>query len=196
MKKTNLLDFLRLTSTVFSFKELLLLSRETKPPLLRRRLSYYVKQGELYAIRRGLYAKDKNYDRYELATKIFTPAYVSFETILAKAGVIFQYYNTIFVASYQTKEIVCDGQTFSFKKLKDTILTNKMGIERKDNYYAASPERAFLDILYLNKDYYFDNLAPLNKEKIMSLLPLYANQRMEQKVRSYFKAFEKDQGLR
>lgn len=195
MRKKNLLNFLRLTSTVFTFKELLLLSRETIPALLRRRISYYVKQKELHPIRRGLYAKDSNYDRYELATKIFTPAYVSFETILAQAGVIFQYYSTIFVASYQTKDIVCGGQAFSFKKLKDTILTNKMGIERRDNYYAASPERAFLDVLYLSKDYHFDNLAPLNKDKIFELLPLYTNKRMEQKVRSYFKAFEIDEGL-
>ena len=35
-------------------------------------------------------------------------------------------------------------------------------LKKEDTYYVASKERAFLDILYLNKDYHFDNLSPLN----------------------------------
>jgi len=190
MKKANILNILRSKSSVFSFKEILLASVEAKPLLLKRRLNYYVTKGELYHIRRGLYAKDKNYDRLELATKIFTPSYVSFETVLVQAGVVFQHYSTIFVATYQTKEIVCDGQTYSFKKIKDTILTNSAGIEQRDNYSIASKERAFLDILYLNKGYHFDNLAPLDFSKVFDLLPLYNNQRMAKKVDAYFKDFK------
>lgn len=189
MKKTDLFNILRSKSTVFTFKDLLLATNEAKPQLLKRRLSYYLKKGQLYHIRRGFYAKDKNYDRLELASKIFTPSYVSFETILKQEGVIFQYYSTIFVASYQTKEIVCDGQTYSFKKIKDTILLNSAGIESKGVYCVASKERAFLDMLYLNKDYYFDNLAPLDFDKVFALLPIYKNQRMIKKVNLYFKEF-------
>ena len=188
MKKANILDIFRLKSTVFSFKEILIASRE-KPDLLKRRLNYYVQKGELYSIRRGLYAKDKNYDRLELATKILTPSYVSFETILAQAGVIFQYYNTIFVATYQTREIECDNQSYYFRKIKDTILTNPVGVDNRGNYFAATKERAFLDVLYLNKDYYFDNLSPLDLKKIHTLLPIYNNKRMAKRVDSYFKKF-------
>jgi predicted transcriptional regulator of viral defense system len=192
MEKTNILNILRSKSSVFTFKEIFLGSREVNPALLRRRLSYYVQKGELYAIRRGLYAKDKNYDRRELATKIFTPSYVSFETILFEAGIIFQYYATIFVATYQTKDIVCDGQSYSFRKIKDTILTNSAGIENRGNYFAASKERAFLDLLYLNKDYYIDNPSGLDFDKVFAILPIYNNKRMEKKVRVYFKAFKKE----
>ncbi len=190
MEKTNILSILRSKTTVFTFKEILLASSEEKPQLLRRRLSYYVQKKELYPIRRGLYAKDKNYDRLELATKIFTPSYVSFETILIEAGVIFQHYDTVFVATYQTKDIVCDGQAYSFKKIKDAILTNNIGVENRGNYFAASRERAFLDVLYLNKDYHFDNLAPLDFKKVLTMLSIYNNKRMIKKVHSYFKAFE------
>jgi predicted transcriptional regulator of viral defense system len=191
MEKTNILhNILRSKSSVFTFKEILLTSIEAKPLLLKRRLNYYVKRGELYHIRRGLYAKDKNYNKLELATKIFTPSYVSFETVLVEAGVIFQYYSTIFVATYQAKEIVCDGQAYSFKKIKDTILTNSAGIEQRDYYFIASKERAFLDILYLNKGYHFDNLAPLDFNKVFELLPIYNNKRMAKKVHAYFKDFK------
>jgi predicted transcriptional regulator of viral defense system len=195
MKKTSILDILRLKSTVFSFKELLLVDIEANPDLLKRRLNYYVKKGELYHIRRGLYAKDKNYDKLELATRIFTPSYVSFETVLVEAGIVFQHYSTIFVATYQTKEITCDGQVYSFKKIKNTILTNSAGIEQRDYYSIASKERAFLDILYLNKGYYFDNLAPLDFNKVFELLPIYNNQRMAQKVQAYFKEFQANRML-
>jgi predicted transcriptional regulator of viral defense system len=190
MKKVNILSILRSKSSVFTFKELLLANMEANPLLLKRRLNYYVKQGELYHIRRGLYAKDKHYDKLELSTKIFTPSYVSFETVLVEAGIIFQHYSTIFVATYQTKDIICDGQTYSFKKIKDTILTNSSGIEQRDYYFIASKERAFLDILYLNKGYYFDNLAPLDFDKVLALLPIYNNKRMAKKVHAYFKDFQ------
>ncbi len=93
---------------------------------------------------RGLYAKDKNYNRLELATKIFTPSYVSFETILREAGIIFQFFSTIFVATYQTKVVECDGQQYSFRKIKDAILTHSAGIENRGNYAVASRSEHFL----------------------------------------------------
>jgi len=190
VKKANILSILRSNNTVFSFKEILLTSEESNPSLLRRRIYYYIKNGQLYGIRRGLYAKDKNYNKLELATKIFIPAYVSFETVLAEAGIVFQYYGQIFVASYQTKEINCDGQIFSFKKLKSDVLNNSYGIENKDYYSIASKERAFLDVVYLNKDYYFDNLSPLNWDMVFLILPLYENKRMVKKVGEYYKNFK------
>ncbi len=190
--ESTILSLLRSKTSVFTFKEILLASYHVKPEQLKRRLNYYVKKGMLHPIRRGLYAKDKHYDRLELATKIFTPSYVSFETILVKAGVIFQYYSTVCVATYQSKELVCDGTTYAFRKIKDTILTNTAGIENKGNYFAASKERAFLDVLYLNKDYHFDNLAPLDFDKIIALLPIYNNKRMTKKVHVQFKTFASD----
>jgi hypothetical protein len=193
MGKANILDILKSNNTVFSFKEILLASGESNPALLRRRIYSYIKNGQLYSIRRGLYAKDKNYNKLELATKIFIPAYVSFETVLAEAGVTFQHYSQIFVASYQTKEIDCDGQIFSFKKLKTNVLNNNSGIENKGFYSMASKERAFLDIVYLNKDYHFDNLSPLAWDKVFSILPMYGNKRMAQKVKQYYKDFKSKQ---
>lgn len=192
MGKIDILSILRSKSSVFTLKEILISSGQEESSLLKRRLHYYVKKGQLYSIRRGLYSKDQNYDRLELATKIFTPAYVSFETILSEAGVIFQHYNKIFIATYQTKEIECDKQVFSFRKIKDEILTNTDGLENRGNYFAASKERAFLDVVYLNKDYYFDNLSPLDFKKIQALLPIYRNKRMIHQVNKYFENFKSE----
>ncbi len=188
MKKGDYLSvILRSDKTVFSFKDIVLLWRDSGD-VARLRVNYYVKKGDLYHIRRGFYAKDKNYNRFEFATKIYTPAYLSFESVLGQSGVTFQYHSQIFVASYLTREIECDGQKYSFRKIKGSILTNKIGLENINKYFSASKERAFLDVLYLNKDYYFDNLASINWEKVFKILPIYGNKRMNKKVKEIYNA--------
>ncbi|MBI5222131.1 MAG: hypothetical protein HY980_01380 [Candidatus Magasanikbacteria bacterium] len=160
---------------------------------MKKKIHRYVKAGKMNAVRKGIYSKDKNYDKYELATKIYTPSYVSLETVLGTAGITFQLYGQIFVASYTKREITVDGQTYSYKRIKDAILTNPAGIENRDNYSIATPERAFLDVVYLNKDYHFDNLGPLNWGKVFEILPIYGgNKRMEKMVREYHKALDLD----
>jgi hypothetical protein len=149
-------------------------------------INYYVSTDQLHRIRRGIYAKDKNYDKTELACRIYTPAYVSFETVLTRAGINFQYYGQIFIASYLAREIVVDGQVYQYRKIKNTLLTDSAGVLNKDGIAIATTERAFLDTLYLNTDYHFDNLASLTWDKVFDMLPLYNNKRMTRKVQEFF----------
>jgi len=68
---------------------------ENNPDNLKAKIAYYVKQGVLIRLTRGVFAKNKDYNPKELATSIYTPSYISFETVLREAGVIFQHYDTI-----------------------------------------------------------------------------------------------------
>lgn len=184
MKKGDFLSkLLRSDKTVFSFSDIILSWKEMDTSSAIARVSYYVKNNQLIRLRRGLYAKDNSYDKNELATKIYIPSYISFETVLRNAGAIFQWYDSIFVASYKTKEIEVDGQKYCFRTIKPEILTNSLGIVNMGNYHIASPERALLDILYLNKDYYFDSLSIFNWEKVYEILPIYRNKRIVKKVK-------------
>ncbi len=184
MEKGYLKEILRSTKTVYSTKDITRMWwPRSDAKNIKSRINYYVKQGDLYPIRRGLYAKDKNYDRLELASKIFTPSYVSFETVLFNASIIFQRPQSIFIASYQSKSLICDGQTYVFRKIKNSILRQPLGIETDGNYSIATPERAFLDMLYLNKDYYVDNPGSLNWNRVLAILPIYHNKRMEKIVK-------------
>ncbi len=185
MEKASILSILREGNTVFTFKDILLSSGETNTSLLKRRINYYVKNKELYPIRKGIYAKDKNYNRLELANRIYTPSYISLETVLSREGIVFQHYEQIFLVSYLTREIICDGQKYVFRKIKDTILTNSLGLEKKDNYFIASRERAFLDTVYLNKNYYFDNLSSIDWDRCFEILYIYENKAMEKRLNSY-----------
>lgn len=187
MKKGDYLSaILRSPKTVFSFKDIALLWNGSGITA-RVRLQYYLKNNDLYRIRQGLYAKNENYDKFELATKIYIPAYIGFETVLGISGITFQYYNQIFLASYLSREVNCNGQIYTFHKIKDEILTEKRGLINKGEYWEASKERAFLDTLYLNKNYHFDNLSPLNWNTVFEILPIYKNIRMSNAVYKIYK---------
>jgi hypothetical protein len=46
----------------------------------------------------------------------------------------------------------------------------------------ATPERAFLDTLYLNKEYFFDTIKNLDKERIFSILPIFQSEQLTKRV--------------
>lgn len=181
---------LRSFKTVFSTKDVALLWGENNNTIVSNRLKKYAKSGKLIRLRRGFYAKDQNYNRFELATRIYTPAYISFETVLTRTGINFQYYSKIFVASYVTREIEVDEQKISFVKMKDYVLSNTIGIEHTNNIAIATKERAFLDRVYVSKDYHFDHLDVLDWDQVFEILPIYNNKRMNKKINEYFKDYQ------
>ena len=184
---------LRFPQTIFSSKDVALMWREENENIIKNRLNKYVKSGKLFKIRRGLFAKNKNYNRYELATRINTPSYISFETVLGSSGITFQYYGNIFVASYIKRKMEVDGQRIEFVRMKDYVLSNTLGIENSDGYARATKERAYLDRIYVSKKYYFDNLSSLDWEKVFEILPIYHNKRMERTVKKYYNKFKKSE---
>jgi hypothetical protein len=173
--------------TVFTDKDLALLWQENSKSKLNAKTNYYVKQKNLFSLTRGVFAKTKQYDPKELATSIYLPSYISFETVLRESGVIFQHYDTVFVASKWSKTIFIDNHILTFRKLKDTVLYNPTGIDNKGNYSIATTERAFLDMIYLFPNYYFDNLQPINSQKCLELAALYNNKQLVKRLNKYFK---------
>jgi hypothetical protein len=184
---------LRSPQTIFSIKDVSLMWGEDNETIISIRLNKYEKAKKLIRVRRGFYAKDNSYSRFELATRIYTPSYISFETVLTHEGINFQYYGNIFVASYLNREISVGDQKITLIYMKDYVLSNDVGIEHKDGYAIASRERAFLDRIYVSKDYHFDNLTNLNWDKVFEILPIYNNKRMEKKVIAYFKSNQSTQ---
>ncbi len=171
--------------TVLTTKDLALLWQETNPDNLKAKIAYYVKRGELVRLTRGVFAKDKGYDPKELATSLYTPSYISFETALREAGIVFQHYDTIFVAGRWSLTRRIRGQTFAFRKLKDRILFNPRGIGNKGAYGIATPERAFLDTIYLFPRSSFDNLESIDWEKCFELAKIYGNKALLRRARRY-----------
>lgn len=172
--------------TAFNTKSIALLLNEKKDVSLNKRLNYYVNKGLLLNPRKGVYAK-KTYNPEELAGTVFVPSYISLQYVLQKAGVVFQYDSAITSVSYLSREIEMCGMTFKYSQIKGEILYNIEGIERCDNINIATPERALLDMMYLNSECYFDNLNAINKKRIMQLLPIYQSQKMCNRVEKMLK---------
>lgn len=175
--------------TILTTSDLSLIWQETNKNNLKSKIAYYVKHGALLRLTRGVFAKNKNYNPKELATSIYSPSYISFETVLRESGVIFQHYDTIFVAGPWPKTITVDTTTITFRKLKDTVLYSSVGVDNKENYSIATPERAFLDVIYLFPEYYFDNLRSINWEKCFELVKIYDNQQLMKRLKKYQKQY-------
>ena len=186
MERDNfILKLYQSKQTVFTSKELFLLFPEIEKNNLKARINYYVKKGMILNPRRAIYVKN-DYDFLEMAAKIFTPAYISLETVLEKEGVIFQHYKTIYVVSYLTRKIEVENQEIQYRRIKEEILLSRDGLIEKEGYFEAERERAFLDALYLYKDYYFDNLEILDKKKIFRLVTNYHSKVLEKKITQLF----------
>lgn len=173
--------------TILTTKDLALLWQENDKKNLNAKITYYVKQKNLTPLTRGIFAKTKQYDPKELATSIYLPSYISFETVLRESGIIFQHYDTIFIASKRSNIIVVDNNTFTFRKLKDEVLYNSTGINNQGSYSIATQERSFLDMVYLFPNYYFDNLRPINFQKCFELAVIYNNKQLIKRLNKYYK---------
>ena len=159
-----------------------MLDRSRDQESVSRSLRYYVTKGAIRSPRNGIYTKLK-YNEEEMACTLLKPSYISLEYVLARAGVTFQYSSEITCISYQTRTIEVDGNSFVFRKINPMIWTNMLGIEQRDNIAIATPERAFLDMMYLSAGQcYFDNLRPLNKNLIRHLLPVYNSPTLTKRV--------------
>lgn len=186
-KKDIVLAIYRESRTVFRLKDIAVLVGEENFQSLNKKLNYYVRTAKLENPRKGIYAK-QGYNREELACSLFTPSYISLEYVLQKAGMIFQFDSRITSVSYLSRNIEVGDQLFSFRKIKGSALVNTLGIIRQTNHInIASAERAFLDLLYLDKNYFFDNLNPLKKDLVYKLLPLYQSKTLAQNVTKLFK---------
>lgn len=127
-----ILDIYNDSRTVFSFNSIALLIGETNSLVLRKKLNYYAKTGELMNPRKGIYTK-KEYKPEELACLLYTPSYISLEFVLQKAGIVFQYDSRITAISYLSRSIEIDGKEYQYRKLKNEVLANTIGINRENN---------------------------------------------------------------
>ena len=186
--KKNVLEVILGSSrSVFTIQSLRMLTECENSQKLTQSLHYYVKEGKINNPRRGIYTK-ASYNEQEMACSLFRPAYISLEYVLQRAGVVFQYDDAITCVSYLNRIVEIDGKTYQFRIINPELWIGMEGIEQHDNILIATPERAFLDMVYLSAgNCYFDNLHPLNKTKVKQLLPLYQSKVLTERVTELLK---------
>lgn len=176
------------TRTVFKLHDIAMLAGENNPISLAKKLNYYVITGKILNPRKGIYAKP-DYNIKELASKLYTPSYISLQYVLQRVGVIFQYSESITAISYLSRELEVDGQSIIYRKAKKSILYNWTGISQSEQgFFIASSERAFLDLCYLEPGFYFDNLNSLDKNLLIKLLSVYSSKALSDRVKRIFES--------
>ena len=138
---------------------------------LKVSINRLVKKKELFRLIRGVYTTDiTTVDWEQLACEIYHPAYLSFEWVLAKYGILSQQpINLTLATSNPTKKIETVDNAIFYHHLQPDLF---WGYEQKENILEATPEKALVDLAYLSLNGYakFDveemNLKNINKKTI------------------------------
>ncbi len=168
-KQSKLQILLKEDRKLFHSRDLALLWEIDNKNTLYTSIKRYVKKGILNPIHKGFYSTISldRFDPFSLGVSFLHQyAYISTETVLARAGIIQQDLNYITLVSSLSKKFSIGEQRYFCRKMKDKLLYQGMGIVDKSNYKEAETERAVADLLYFNPNYYFDNAGQIDWEKV------------------------------
>jgi hypothetical protein len=188
MNIANRLRKINNTNTVFTIVDIKKALNIKEQKTLYNAIHYVVKQEELYTISKGIYSFDSNYSRNEFGNKYRTPSYISLYTVLQESGIVFQPYTSIFVITNRSESVDIDGQKYVYRKIKDEILLNPLGIKQENGVSTATVERAICDKIYLDGIEYFDNLRNIDLDLIGRLnSEVYGNNKEISKFLQFLK---------
>jgi len=133
--------------------------RATKLVFDKNNFGRWEKQGLLMKLKNGYYAfadiaGESGFANYA-AGRIYKPSYISLRTALAFHGIIPEAVKDITsVSSLKTSTFKNSLGTFSYKKIKPSLMFGYNAVEKDGfTFFMASPEKAILDLLYLEPSY-------------------------------------------
>jgi len=165
----NLIKSRAPNQTVFTFSDLSHSIDTYSGAKLKSALKYAVQKNDLVRISRGIYSLSPDYSKQEFGNKYRSPSYISLYTVLVEAGIVFQPYPSIYLVANRSEEVEVNRQKYIYRKIKNSILLNTLGINHVGYISKATPERALCDKLYLDGDEHFDNLRSVNWNLMLKL---------------------------
>lgn len=185
----SLVPLLKSGKTVFSNDDLRLYWQINDDNYLKTKIYRLVKKGALIRLVNGIYALDRSYNPLELANKLVVPSYVSLRTVLAQVGAVFQYDSAVYSVSTSNRDLEIDGRHYVYFHLKGSALLANEGVRFAESVTIASPERALLDLLYLEKEATVDSITPFDWNVCQTLVPLYQNKQLTKRLNNLFKSY-------
>lgn len=177
---------------VFSASEVKTVFFDQKNILVQ--VAFWLKKGYLKKIKHGLYVLAKNsgdIDPMLLAGKIYAPSYLSLEFALNYYGIIPDIPGTYTsVTSRTTKYFKNPFGNFTYQKIKAEIFTGyETKTEKNVSFNIATPEKALVDYIYLNKNKLKEEAAFWREMRIdddfrfkINMLNSYKNMLKDKKV--------------
>lgn len=144
----------------------------------------YVKKGILLRVKKNMYLLKEKWkildinEKFTLANFIQTPSYISLMTALDYYEITTQIQQNFFesIVQKRTKQVIVENAIFSYTRINKNLY---FGFIKKDDFFIAEPEKAFLDTIYLTSigRYNFDrdslDINKLNRNVVLNLLIRY-----------------------
>lgn len=138
----------------------LLLAGDVEPGDLHRQLSRWQDAKLLHQMRRGLYLLAAPYRKqtphpFTAANLLQRPSYVSCQSALAWYGLIPEYVpSVVSITTARTGEWQTELGTFLYRHIKNSLFWGYRAVDVAPGQkaFVASPEKALLDLLYLQPD--------------------------------------------
>jgi predicted transcriptional regulator of viral defense system len=159
MTKDQKLQKLNKQRSIYTLQDLAVIWGIKNRNTLYVTLSRYVKRGHLKKLRRGLYATVDldQINPVELGlTALHRYGYLSTESVLVEAGIIFQDITQITLISEKSQRFDLAGRRFLVRQMKKDFLYNQAGIVVDSGLKKATVERAVADLIYYNPSFHFD----------------------------------------
>ncbi len=141
-----------------------------------------VKKGLVVRLAAGFYALNDRYNRYELANRVLSPSYVSFQSALFHAGINFQARDEIGSVALRDHRKKVGNTLYTHAAMKQDLFFNIKGVVTREGVAMALPERAILDSFYFGYLPDIDDASKLNKTFLEKLSALYPKT-VQKKVR-------------
>lgn len=172
-------------------------------------ISFWKKKGYIRNLRKGIYflsKLEKNINPMLMASKLYYPSYVSLEFALNYYGIIPDIPGTYTsVTTRKTKKFKNDYGNFSYRKIKRELFGGYKTLQEKNiSFNIATPEKAIMDFLYLNKnilvaraDFWrelrINEEFKFNKKTIENYKTLFKNKKVSQLINSLIE-YQKNAG--
>lgn len=179
-----------------------------EPSFDRNCLTRWYRKGLLVKLRNEWYAFSEykqvpDFERY-IANRIYAPSYISLHSALSFYGMIpEEVLSLTSVTTLKTAKFENAFGTFSYQNVKTSLF---FGYEPKTmlngrTILFATPEKALLDLLYLNPFYKTEEdmeqlrldedfmLTQLNRDRLMQFLPKMGNRALEQRTSLLLKVY-------
>ena len=137
---------------------------------LRILLKRYTDAGIFYRVYRGFYSTVplSALDPILLGAKaIHGPCYLSTESVLFEAGYLAQVPQSITFVGEKNHHFSIGSNHYKCRQLSPQYLYNGAGVEEKNGFLAAGPERALCDLLYFNPKAHLDKETSWSTVKVL-----------------------------
>lgn len=172
---------------------------ERNSQIIRNQFNRWQAKGLIVRLKRGVYLLNKddrkvNPSRNFIANQLHGPSYVSLEYALNFYGLIPERVSDVTsVTTKKTMRFKNDLGVFVYQHIKPDAFRGFKKIEDESglSFFAAEPEKAVVDFLYLNlkkfltdalevfeSSYRFQNTDSLKKSKIIEFAKLFHNKRL------------------